>query len=65
MKAKANSAFEDTGAYAYAYAQFINSTGEISRVLYLARHPEEKEEARRPARARKPKVSKSLGQAAV
>jgi hypothetical protein len=39
MKEKMESVFED----ASAYAQFINSTGETSRALYLATHPEEKD----------------------
>ncbi len=39
MKEKMESVIED----ASAYAQFINSTGEISRALYLATHPEEKD----------------------
>jgi hypothetical protein len=39
MKEKTESVFEE----ASAYSQFINSTGEISRALYLAGHPEEKE----------------------
>lgn len=61
MRAKVNSVFEDAGAY----TQFINSTGEISRVLYLAKHPEEMQEACRPVKFRKPKVSDSLEQAAA
>jgi hypothetical protein len=39
MKEKMGSVFED----ASAYAQFMNSTGETSRALYLATHPEEKD----------------------
>ncbi len=60
MKQKAKSVFED----ASAYTQFINSTGEISRALYLATHPEENEEVRRPTEIRKPKVH-SLRQVAA
>ncbi len=56
MKTKVNSVFEDAGAY----TQFINSTGEISKALYLARHPEEKAEFRRPAEVLKLEGSKKL-----
>jgi hypothetical protein len=45
MKAKKDSVVEN----ASALAQFINSTGEISKALYLAGHPEEKDEAPRAA----------------
>ncbi len=37
MKEKWELGFED----ASAYTQFINSTGETSRALYLATHPED------------------------
>lgn len=60
MKVKSESVFADAGACA-----FINSTGEISQALYLARHPEETEEVLRPAVVRQPKVSTSSRQAAV
>ncbi len=60
MKVKVESVFEDASAY-----EFINSTGEISRDLYLAKHPEETEEVLRPAVVRKPKVSTSFGQVAA
>jgi hypothetical protein len=39
MKEKMESVFED----ASTYTRFINSTGETSRALYLATHPEEKD----------------------
>jgi hypothetical protein len=39
MKEKMDSVFEDVSAY----TQFINRTGETSRALYLATHPEEKD----------------------
>ncbi len=41
MKEKKESVAGDVNAM----AQFINSTGEISETLYLATHPEEKDEA--------------------
>ena len=41
MKEKKDSAMED----ARSVARFINSTGEISRALYLANHPEDNDEA--------------------
>jgi hypothetical protein len=55
-----NSQVESAAKDASTFTRFINLTGDISKVLYLATHREEDDDAPRPIVIRKRKVSTKL-----